>query len=551
MKFKIINGIIFDPSQNIENRKQDIFVKDGIIVDPTKSEKSSYSHSYDVDGMIVMAGAIDIHSHIAGGNVNNARLLSPEIHSNFIQKNLGRKKTLPSFNSRWTSEGTGYRYAEMGFTTVIEPAILPVNSFLTQLELEKIPMIDKGGLGIVGNDNFLLEALSKKKGQSFVNDYVAWTLNSSKCLGLKVINAGGSEFFKNGGDAESFKFDDIVPAYGISSRQILQALNIANESLKIPHPVHVHCNNLGIAGNIESILETIKGSQGRRMHLAHVQFYGYDSKGKKGFSSGAEKLADAVKKNKNISVDVGQIMFEPTMTISSDIWKQNQAKSYANPDKWILSELEDGGGGVVPYEYKAKNFVNALQWAIGLELFLMIDDPWRVFLTTDHPNGAPFTSYPKLIRLLMDKDFRDANISYINKEASEISDLKYLKRTYSLYDIAIMTRAAPAKILGLKDRGSLKVGCKADISVYDPKKSIDKMFSKAKYVFKDGEEIVRNGKIIKYKKTSTQSLNLDYDKNIRKKIQKWFDEFYSLKLHDFEIDESFFNESNFKYVKSN
>ena len=31
--------------------------------------------------LIVMAGAIDIHSHIAGGNVNNARLLSPE----FIQ----------------------------------------------------------------------------------------------------------------------------------------------------------------------------------------------------------------------------------------------------------------------------------------------------------------------------------------------------------------------------------------------------------------------------------------------------------------------------------
>ena len=84
-----------------------------------------------------MAGAIDIHSHIAGGNVNNARLLSPEIHSKFLEHNLGRKKMLPGFNSRWTSEGTGYRYAEMGFTTVIEPAVLPINAFLTQLELEK------------------------------------------------------------------------------------------------------------------------------------------------------------------------------------------------------------------------------------------------------------------------------------------------------------------------------------------------------------------------------------------------------------------------------
>ena len=40
-----------------------------------------------------MAGAIDIHSHIAGGNVNNARLLSPEIHSRFLEKVYIERKT--------------------------------------------------------------------------------------------------------------------------------------------------------------------------------------------------------------------------------------------------------------------------------------------------------------------------------------------------------------------------------------------------------------------------------------------------------------------------
>ena len=43
------------------------------------SDIYKFNTSYDVDGMIVMAGAIDIHSHIAGGNVNNARLLSPKV----------------------------------------------------------------------------------------------------------------------------------------------------------------------------------------------------------------------------------------------------------------------------------------------------------------------------------------------------------------------------------------------------------------------------------------------------------------------------------------
>ena len=63
---------------------------------------------------------------------------------------------------------------------------------------------------------------------------------------------------------------------------------------------------------------------------------------------------------------------------------------HAHPKKWVIMDIEcDAGCGVVPFKYRDKNFVNALQWAIGLELFLLVDDPWRIFLTTDHPNGAP------------------------------------------------------------------------------------------------------------------------------------------------------------------
>ena len=121
-----------------------------------------------------------------------------------------------------------------------------------------------------------------------------------------------------------------------------------------------------------------------------------------------------------------------------------------------------------------------------------------------HPNGAPFTSYPELIRLLMDKDFRDCEINKINKHAREISYLRSIERTYSFYEICIMTRAAPAKILGLNDRGSLKKGSVADIAIYDPKKPIDKMFANAaqeemewaKYLFKDGSMLGLNDEIL-------------------------------------------------------
>ena len=99
-----------------------------------------------------MAGAIDIHSHIAVEML----IMQDYFHQRYIQNLLKIvliEKNLPGFNSRWTADGTGYRYWN-GFTTVVEPAILPINSFLAHLELERIPMIDKAGLAILGNDLF-------------------------------------------------------------------------------------------------------------------------------------------------------------------------------------------------------------------------------------------------------------------------------------------------------------------------------------------------------------------------------------------------------------
>src|SRR6186713_1423753 len=117
----------------------------------------------------------------------------------------------------------------------------------------------------------------------------------------------------------------------------------------------------------------------------------------------------------------------------------------ASPKKYVVMDIEcDAGCGVLPFKYRDQNFVNALQWAIGLEIFLLVDDPWRVFLTTDHPNGAPFTTYPHLIRLLMDRTFRNERLALLNPAAQALTTLGTLDREYSLYEIAILTRAAPA-----------------------------------------------------------------------------------------------------------
>ena len=294
------------------------------------------------------------------------------------------------------------------------------------------------------------------EGPSAIRDHVAWTLQTTRALGIKVVNAGGVAAFKD--NIRSFSFDDVVPYYGVTSRAIVKALQKAVHEAGVPHPLHVHCNNLGLPGNFETALATIAAAEDLPLHLAHLQFYGYGKEGPQGFSSAAPQLAEAVNAAKTVTIDVGQVMFGQTVTISSDVLRQFSARGQARPKKYAIADGDSNGFGVVPYEYRAGSFHNAVQFAVGLELFLLINDPWRVFFTTDHPNGAPFTTYPEIFALLMDKDVRAEWAARLPKEALAVTTLPSLTREYTLSEIATMTRAAPAKLLGLPDRGHLGAG---------------------------------------------------------------------------------------------
>ncbi|MCK5089221.1 MAG: amidohydrolase family protein, partial [Hyphomicrobiaceae bacterium] len=180
---------------------------------------------------------------------------------------------------------------------------------------------------------------------------------------------------------------------------------------------------------------------------------------------------------------------------------------------------------------------HALQWAIGLETFLLCEDPWRIFLTTDHPNGAPFFCYPHLIRLLMDRGFRQDMMQKVNPDALKYSSLPTLNREYSLYEIAILTRAGPARSLGLKDRGHLGPGASADITVYFDKADREAMFTKPELVFKNGELIVRDGKVIKVVQGATHVARPEYDKAIEKPLKEYFDRYHTVRMENFKLSD--------------
>jgi formylmethanofuran dehydrogenase subunit A len=521
-------GRIVDPV-NGRDETGDLWIENDRIIAAPQGKLPDEVH--DVSGKIVMAGAIDIHSHIAGGNVNSARLLLPEKHQNF----LANPVALPFSTAKWSTFETGTIYASMGFTTVIEPAIVPHQALQAHLELSDIPIIDKGTLTVLGNDDFLLSLLRDGEGPAAVADYVASAVAASNGLGVKCINAGGATAFKY--NARTFSLDDVVPFYGLTSRQIVEALQQAVQDLNIPHPLHLHANNLGIPGNVATALATIEAARGDRLHFAHLQFYAYGSEGSHGFSSAAAELAAAVNAAPNVTIDVGQIMFRQTVTISADVLRQFNGSAMASPKKSIIHDGDGNGGGIVPYLYRENDFANAVQWACGLELFLLIDDPWRVFFTTDHPNGAPFTTYPEVFALIMSRDARAEAVARQPQEAVAMTTLPSIAREYDYNEIAIMTRAAPARLLGLKDRGHLGEGGLADIAVYSPGKDLAKMFRFAHLVFKDGDLVVRDGRVTHYRWGKALKVNPGYDKAIDRRLAGYYDRHFGNSRDLFSVKE--------------
>ncbi len=532
-KLHIVNGRVYDPINGIDGEVKELFIRDGKMVDTLPDG----AQRIDAHGMVIMPGGVDIHCHIAGPKVNLARKMQPEDHRHDVHPAtaLTRSGTGGSVPSTFA---TGYRYASLGYTTAMEAAVPPLGARHTLEEFEDTPVIDKGFYVLLGNNVFLNRLLQEDRYEEFQNA-VAWWINASKAYAAKLVNPGGDEMWKGRRNSNIKGLDDTIDVFDITPRKIISSFVGAAEQLGLPHPPHVHCNNLGHSGNYETTLGTMEAAEGRRIHLAHIQFHSYGGDPGKNPESKAPEIAEYINTHPNVTCDVGQVMFGRSTIMTGDAPMAYLLRKMTG-NKWANADTEcESGCGIVPFSYQEHVYTHALQWGIGLELFLLSEDPWRIILSTDHPNGGSFMSYPKLIRLLMDRSFRNEEVRKVNQRAMKKTMLlDDLDREYTLNEIAIITRAGPARALGLANKGHLGVGADADLTIYDEHEDKEHMFSAPRYVIKDGELIIADHEFRTDYYGRLLHVAPAYDEDVESIIRPFFKDFYSLEFDNYAVPDS-------------
>lgn len=530
---RIKNGKVYDPIHNIDGEIKDICIQDGKVIESVPAD----SPCIDAHGMVVMPGGVDIHCHIAGHKVNLARKLQPEDHRHDVQPRVGELRsgtggTVPS------TFATGYRYATLGYTTAMEAAIPPLGARHALEELHDTPVIDKGFYVLLANNVLLNQLLEKGRMEEF-KEAVGWWLNASKAYAIKLVNPGGDEPWKGEKNSNVHNLDEQISGFDLTPRKIIKALIDVSNELGLPHPAHIHCNNLGHSGNYKTTIETMKTAEGRRAHITHIQFHSYGGELGKNPISEAAAISEFVNNNPNISADVGQVMFGKATIMTGDAPLTWMLRNMTN-NKWINADTEcESGCGILPFSYQEHIYTHALQWAIGLELFLLAKDPWRMVLSTDHPNGGSFESYPKLIRLLMDREFRKEEALKVNQKAIQNTHLLDLEREFTMQEIAIITRAGPARLLGLTNKGHLGVGADADITIYDEMEDKEAMFNAARYVVKSGQLFINNHEFCSDYTGRVFHVAPQFDTAIEDKIRPFFEDYYTIQFDNYAVDDRY------------
>jgi formylmethanofuran dehydrogenase subunit A len=284
------------------------------------------------------------------------------------------------------------------------------------------------------------------------------------------------------------------------------------------------------------------------VYLAHAQFNSFGGTSWRDFCSGVEGVVDYVNQVDHVVIDNGAVPFGPGTAMTGDGPAIHDLYVLSG-QKWSNTDVElECGSGVIPYTYLKSSPINSVQWAMGLELLLLIKDPWKTIMTTDHPNGGVFTQYPDVIAWLTSRKAREETFKECHKWAQERSSLGGIEREMSLFEIAVITRANQARTIGMAHRkGHLGRGADGDVTVYDldPTRldvndyaSIKRAFAQSEYTIKDGRIVARRGEIVSVPEGrrfySTPFVDEALEGEMISDVKQWF-KYYTLGFANYPV----------------
>ncbi|MCJ7795120.1 MAG: amidohydrolase family protein, partial [Methanoregulaceae archaeon] len=167
----IRNACVFDPLNGIRGDVMDIAIRDGRIVESVKND----ADVIDAQGFLTLPGGIDSHSHVCGTKVNFGRYMSPEDMRAGRTARRGKMHVTSGYYVP-TTYGNSYRYSTMGYTTVLEGAMAPLEARHTHEEFNTTPHQDMLANTLFDGNWSIMEAVHAhdvKRAAAIV----AWTLS--------------------------------------------------------------------------------------------------------------------------------------------------------------------------------------------------------------------------------------------------------------------------------------------------------------------------------------------------------------------------------------
>lgn len=539
-KLLVKNGLIYDPLNRIEGEVKDILIENGKVV--SKFSNSTDIQEIDVSGKTVVPAALDIHAHIASQQLNWARLIGSHDQE---------------FSSYWkglTLEHIARSYISNGYTFILEANVYPSLSKHTIFDLSRIPGIDSAFL--LNLSNFWPLELEFQRG--IVEDgaaFISYLLKEVKAFGIKAYNPFESENWNWKLVRENL--NEKGRLYNFTPMDVYVNLVKFIEDLELPHALHAHIEGYESEKakiNLNELLQKIyelnltpKGERNEIFHLAHASSYNVDSDN--------SEIIRFYNSHQGFDLDLGFIAFnEINPLVTSDRLLINNFSSEKNPYEIVRYATEfEGDFFATLRKFDKQNYKHCNMWANAYELALKIKNKWQLQLSINYPNYADVYDIPEIASLLLSNNARKDYMNNMNKEFLKTHSLVSEDQSLSFQDFITITRASPAKSLGISHiKGGLNEGNDGDLNIIDLNPleiNLEKEYKQVRDALNHIEYVIKAGNIIKSKNQfdlaekghilwASGKVKKDDVKLLFKRKEEFFQKYNSLFLNSYSVSVS-------------